>query len=245
SPVRDVPVPAREGVHRVTWDLRHPAPDPVSFFTPSFRPPWVGEAEGPLAAPGRYSAQLVVVSGREVREVGSRQAFEVRPVPTVPAGTDLVAVAEFHARTADLQRAISIASSEMGQASERIRFMREALGRTPTAPPSLYTELDALERTIADFRLRLQGDPVRGSLSQSSVPSISSRAGRAASGWGTRQNPTGTMRDNLEIAEADFAALEAELATFLADDVAWIERALAAAGAPWTPGRRLGGGGSG
>ncbi|NNF39376.1 MAG: glycosyl hydrolase [Gemmatimonadetes bacterium] len=245
SPVRDAPVPAREGVHRVTWDLRHPAPDPVSFFTPSFRPPWVGEAEGPLAAPGRYSAQLVVVSGREVREVGSRQAFEVRPVPTVPAGTDLVAVAEFHARTADLQRAISIASSEMGQASERIRFMREALGRTPTAPPSLYTELDALERTIADFRLRLQGDPVRGSLSQSSVPSISSRAGRAASGWGTRQNPTGTMRDNLEIAEADFAALEAELAAFLADDVAWIERALAAAGAPWTPGRRLGGGGSG
>ncbi len=243
TPVRTVSVPAREGVHRVTWDLRHPAPNPVSFSSPSFRPPWVTEPTGPLAAPGTYAAQLVVADGRDVREVGPAQSFEVRPVPTVPGGTDLQAVAAFHARTAELQREISVASSEMGQASERIRYMRAALERTPGADPALYGTLDDLDRAIADFRLRLQGDPVRGSLNQPSAPSISNRAGRAASGWGTRQTPTATQRENLEIADRDFAALEAELAAFLADDLAAVEQALAAAGAPWTPGRRIGGGG--
>jgi photosystem II stability/assembly factor-like uncharacterized protein len=240
TPVRWVPVPARAGVHRVTWDLRHPAPNPVSFANPSFRPPWVTEPVGPLAAPGRYSAQLVVVSPGRVEEIGPAQAFGVRPVETAPVGTDFVAVSEFHYRTADLQRRIGVASSELGQASERLRHMRAALERTPEADPALHGRMDALQADLSGMRLRLQGDRVRGSLNQSSSPSIAGRAGSAARSWDTRQEPTTTMRQSLEIAERDFAALATELDDLLTGDMARLEEALGAAGAPWTPGRRVG-----
>ena len=212
----------------------------MSFANPSFRPPWVTEPVGPLAAPGEYSAQLVVVSPEGVEEIGPAQSFGVRPVDTAPAGTDFVAVSEFHYRTADLQRRIGIASSELGEANERMRYMRAALERTPGADPALYGRMDALQADLNGMRLRLQGDRVRGSLNQSSSPSIAGRAGNAAGSWGTRQEPTTTMRENLEIAERDFATLAAELNALITGEMARLEEALEAAGAPWTPGRPVG-----
>jgi hypothetical protein len=240
TPIRWVEVPARQGVQRVTWDLRHPAPDPISFATSSFRPPWVSEPTGPLAAPGAYSAQLVVISAEGAREVGPAQLFQVKPVPTAPAGTDFQAVADFQYRTSELRRGIGIAGAELGQASERIRYMRAALVKTPGADAGLHGELDALQARINAFRLRLQGDRVRQSLDQSTSPSISGRAGVAAGSWGTRQEPTATQRENLELAERDFGALQGELSRFLTEDVMRVEEALAEAGAPWTPGRGVG-----
>jgi hypothetical protein len=52
--------------------------------------------------------------------------------------------------------------------------------------------------------------------------------------------PTATQRRNVEIAQADFAILRQELVTLIEQDLARLEAELEAAGAPWTPGRRLG-----
>ena len=238
--VRWVDVPARAGVHRVNWDLRYPAPDPVSFANPSFRPPWVTDPQGPLAAPGRYTAQLVVVAGGDVSEIGEARAFEVEPVPSLAGSADFEAVMAHHARVADLQREISIAASELGQASERVRYMRAALERTPGADRALYGSLDRLDAAIEGFRLRLNGDPVRSSLNQAQAPSISNRAYGAAA-WGTTQTPTGTQLENLRIAESEFDGLQSEVSQFLTGAMMRVETALAEAGAPWTPGRRVGG----
>lgn len=240
SVARWVPVPAREGIHRVSWDLRRPAPNPISFANPSFRPPWVTEPQGPLAAPGAYTAQLVTVAGGEVREIGSAQAFEVRPIPGLADGVDLVAVADFQHRSAELQRRIGIVNGEFGEAAERLRFMRAALLRATDAEPELFNELDRVEAQLGELRTSLQGDRTPGSLNEASEPSISNRAGRA-SVWSTTQEPTATMRRNLELAETGFAAVEADFGRWLEGDLARLEQALADAGAPWTPGRRIGG----
>ena len=51
--------------------------------------------------------------------------------------------------------------------------------------------------------------------------------------------PTGTMRENLRISASDFAGFTEDLATFLNVEMHAVEEALAEAGAPWTPGRRV------
>jgi photosystem II stability/assembly factor-like uncharacterized protein len=240
--VRWVEGPARAGVHRVAWDLRRPAPDPIDLSTPAFVPPWATDPTGPLAAPGTYSVQMLLVTASGVQEVGSSQSFEVKPVPTAPPGTDFVAVADFQYRTSELQRRIGVASSELGRQSDRLRYMRAALARTPMADPGLFGQVDDVQRAFDDIRRRLQGDRVRGSLNESSVPSISNRVGYVINGhWSTRQAPTATQRRNIEIAQRDFAVLEGELADLIEGRLTELEEALAAAGAPWTPGRRVGG----
>jgi len=241
DPVRWIEGPAEAGLHRLTWDLRRPAPNPINLTRPAFQPPWVTEPVGPLAPPGEYSAQMVLVSGDGVEEIGDAQRFEVKPVPSAPPGTDFVAVAEFQYQTSELFRRVSAAGGEIGQVRERLRYMRAALLQAPRADAALFGRMDELERSLDGLSLRIQGDPIRGSLNESSAPTISNRIGNVIGGhWSTRQNPTQTHRRNIEIARRDFSLLERELADLMDQRLMELEDALVSAGAPWTPGGRVG-----
>ena len=239
--VRLLTGPARAGLHRVSWDLRRPAPNPVGFDRPSFRPPWVSDPIGPLVGPGEYAVQLLTVTREGVDEVGEPQVFLVKPTPELSGSVDLVAIAEFQRETAELQRRVQAAGEELNRYRERLRYMRAALRRTPGADLSISMRLDALNTGLEVLARRLQGDPVRGSLNESSTPSIAARVGSVAGGhWNTRQEPTATQRANLRIAQAGFDDVARELAELVAGPMADVEEALAAAGAPWVPGRIIG-----
>ncbi len=238
--VRWIEGPAKEGLHRVSWDLRGPVPDPVVLDPPAFRPPWDAAPVGPLVAPGRYSAELVVVSASGARSLGAAQSFEVKPVPNLPPGTDPAAVAAFQGETAEAGRRVSSAAEELGRLQNQLRQMRATLAETPRADLALYTRLDAVGQAVAELERRLQGDPARQRLSESETPSIGERVGTIRFGhWQTRQMPTATQRRDLEIAKAGLDALESDLKALIAGDLAKLEEAFAAAGAPWTPGRRV------
>ena len=243
EPVRWIEGPARAGLHRVTWDLRRPPPNPISLTRPGFRPPWVTDPVGPLAPPGTYSVQMVLVSAEGVAEIGAPQSFVVKPVASAPPGTDFVAIADFQRLTSELSRRSGAASGEIGRLGERLRFMRAALLRTPRADASLFGRMDDLARALDGLALRLDRDPIRGSLDESSVPTISNRVGNVIGGhWSTRMTPTQTQRTNIEIAERDLGILERDLTDLIEGELMPIEEALAAAGAPWTPGARVGAG---
>ncbi|MEJ2538465.1 MAG: glycosyl hydrolase [Gemmatimonadota bacterium] len=242
EPVRRVALPAAAGVHRVTWDLRRPPTNPIDLSTPTFRPPWAADPQGPLAPPGTYRAQLMVMDGSGARPLGPAQPFEVRPVPTAPPGTDFVAVAAFQHEVSELLRRSGIASAELSRQRERLRYMEAALDETPGADAALYRELDAARVAYDEVGLRLQGDRVRSSLNQAAAPSVSGRLGTVADGhWGTRMEPTETQRRNVAIAEAGLVEIERDLVALISGRLARLEEALAEAGAPWTPGRRIGG----
>ena len=109
--------------------------------------------------------------------------------------------------------------------------------------PGLFEEIAELGRSIDALSLRLQGDRIRGSLNESSVPTISNRVGNVIGGhWRTRQTPTQTQRTNIEIAQRDLTAFERDLGALIDGDLMRVERALAAAGAPWSPGGPVGAG---
>ena len=118
--------------------------------------------------------------------------------------------------------------------------MRQALVETPRAEPTLFARMDEIESALAGLRLRLMGDRTRGRWNEASVPSILGRIGRVAGGhWDTRQAPTATQQESLDVATTEFAGVAAELAKLLETDLPALEAELEAAGAPWTPGRKL------
>jgi photosystem II stability/assembly factor-like uncharacterized protein len=237
--VRWIEGPAQAGLHRVSWDLRGPAPDPVELDPPAFRAPWDIPPVGPLLAPGRYSAELVVVSASGARSLGAAQSFEVKPVPNLPPGNDPAAVAAFQAETAEAARRQSSATAEIERIQDQLRQMRATLGQTPKADLALYAQLDVVGKAVADLDRRLNGDPARQDLEEAEIPSISDRIGSIRDGhWQTRQMPTTTQRRDLDIATAGLDALERDLKALIAGDLAKLEEAFAAAGAPWIPGRR-------
>ena len=59
-----------KGMHRVSWDLRLPPPNPINLTVPAFQPPWAGSPQGPLVAPGKYSVELFVMSNGNLESQG-------------------------------------------------------------------------------------------------------------------------------------------------------------------------------
>ena len=238
--VRWVEGPGSQGLHRVTWDLRRPPPDPVELRAPGFTPPWASPPQGPLAPPGQYSVELLMISTNGAQLLAASQTFDVRAVPNTVPGTDLAAVAEFQRQANDLMRRIAGASAEMRRASDRLRHMRVALVETPGVDPTLFARMDQLTISLLDLQVSLSGDPARRRLSQSTAPSIRGRVGQVIGGhWDTRQAPTATQRRSIRLAAEGFETLYRDLAELIDSELARLEADLAAAGAPWTPGRRL------
>ena len=238
--VRRLEATADEGLHRVAWDLRRPAPDPIDFHVPDFMPPWVTPSEGPLVPPGSYTVDMAIVAAGNVTPLGKPRPFEVVAVPGFSLGEpDFAEYAAFTEETWDFLRKGSSAAEALSEARDRIRYMRRALLDAASADTALFAELDAFEAILAELRVRLQGDRTRSRLQEPMVPPILRRAYRAASLWGSRQAPTTTMRDNLAIAQEEFEPFMADLREALEATLAALEAKLEAAGAAWTPGRQL------
>jgi photosystem II stability/assembly factor-like uncharacterized protein len=239
SPIRWIEGASQKGLHRINWDLKLPAPDPINLSTPAFKPPWAGDAKGPLAAPGKYTVELFIEHNGNLESHGTPQTFTVKPVPTAAPGTDFKVVADFQQKTSALMREISGAGRKISEAGERLRYIEAALKQTPKATREHFAKYNELKVELAGLRMRLWGDPIRQSFNESTLPSISGRVGHIAYGhWDTRQTPTKSYRNNLEIATLDFAKFSEDLKAYY-QGLEKYEASLEAAGAPFTRGRKF------
>ncbi len=239
--VRRLTGPAQSGLHRVAWDLHYPSVDPIDIEAPRELAPWASPPMGPLAVPGRYSVELGLLSGTELRRLAEPRDFELKELEnrSLP-GQDPAASLAFARDASDLSRRVDGAAEELEKAERMVKYLEKALVETPAAELTILQQIRAFERGLADVRLRLLGDRVRSRYREPSKLSVRRRADLAASGVAnSRYGPTGTQRELLETATAEFAEVGPRLKKLLEDDLPRIEAALEEAGAPWTPGRRL------
>ena len=161
---------AKQGLHRASWDLKLSPPDPINLSQPAFKPPWAGDAVGPLVAPGNYSVALYLAHEGTLVLQGAPQAFKVKPVSN--SVTDFNAVATFQQKTSELSRQISSAGRKLNEAGDRLKHLKAALLETPKASEKLFADWNQLQLGLAELQSRLYGDSVRRSLDESISPSI-------------------------------------------------------------------------
>ncbi len=239
DPIRWIKGTNAKGLHRTSWDLRLPPPDPIKLSEPAFKPPWAGDDEGPLAAPGKYTVELYVEQNGSLALQGSPQTFQVKPVPASTFNTDFAVVADFQKKTSDLIRQISGASQKISEADERLQHIAAALKETPKATAEQFIQWDELKEKLSRLRTRLTGDAIRQGLNEATVPSINAHIRYIASGhWETRQTATKTQQDNFDIALRDFTQFQEDLLTYF-QELAAYEDTLEALGAPYTKGRKF------
>ncbi|SMD42266.1 Sortilin, neurotensin receptor 3 [Aquiflexum balticum DSM 16537] len=228
---------AKTGLHRASWDLRLPPPDPIELTVPAFQPPWVSDPQGPLVAPGKYSVELYVIKNGKLELHGDAQEFMVKPVHQ--KSDDYEAMAAFKKQTSDLSRRTSSAASQLGEAGEKLRYIKAALTKTPNASPDLFAQLTALNASLFNLRTVLLGDAVLQRKDESTSPSIMSRVGVVIYGhWNTTEPPTATHKRNIEIAQAEFDQYLKDASAFY-NELADFELKLERAGAPYTPNRKM------
>jgi len=239
--VQRISGPATAGFHRVAWNLRWPASDAITSAPAATE----GDEEnpfanGPLAAPGRYSVSLAERVGGELRELAPAVEFEVRRMRegALPGSTPAEASA-FVRRIDALNGRASALAAALRETTERVELLGHAL-ESSTADPALETERRAIRDALYDLEVALGGEPAKAEVSAPMPPTIAERIGYAQTGtFASTYGPTKTMRRALEIAEEGLDDLSARLGTIRTERLPALERRLDEAGVPWTPGRTL------
>jgi len=224
------------GLHRVNWDLRLPALNAISLSKPAFQPPWAGDPQGPLVAPGIYSVEMFVLNNGKLESQGEAQSFTVKPIPSISTDSDFAATAEFNKNSMELYRKVNIESRKLSEVSSKIPYMKAALLQISSVDTSLFEGLSAIENELRDLQIALQGDGTRGSKNEASSPSIMTRVWQSQN-WGTTQTPTATNKKSCDIAKSSFEEYMNKTEAFFSKVSAYEEK-LSESGAPYTPGRR-------
>jgi photosystem II stability/assembly factor-like uncharacterized protein len=238
--VRTLSGPVSAGFHRVSWDLRDPAavlprPRPPDAEDDIFQEP----PGGPLVMPGRYSVTLSKRVGGRTEKLAGPVEFAVAPEG---AGTMDVAaqkeLREFQAKVAKLQRAVSGTLEAANELTRRLEGLRRALDQTAGAKPAWKTQVREFEQQNRDVLRALRGDAALRARNENTATSVSERVEYAVdSSRFSLARPTDTQREAYRIASEEFARELAKLRKIIKDELPELEKAVDAAGAPWTPGR--------
>jgi photosystem II stability/assembly factor-like uncharacterized protein len=230
--------PAGKGFHRIAWNMRYPAPDPVDLTPETEFAPWMSPPQGPMALPGKYT---VTVSRRvegKLVEIASAQSFTLKPLYEGGLVTDdRQALLDFEMQSNDLYRAVMGANKARGEIQDRIDHLMKAVSDTPSSNEAQAQSLRALNIRMQDLKVRFSGDSTISGRAEAVPMSITGRINRVVGGhWDSQSAVTGNYRDSYAIADMQFREALVELKG-IATDLAKVEAELQAEGAPWTPGR--------
>jgi photosystem II stability/assembly factor-like uncharacterized protein len=238
--LRTLSGPVEKGFHRVSWDLREP---PASLPRP--RPPgreadlFIPEPVGPLVMPGAYRVTMAKrVQGVET-PLADEQVFTVVVDGAAVANPeDLKVLQLFQQKVARLQRAVAGTLDASRALEERVGQLKRAADHTPSVAAQWRDTTRALEKRNRDIMRALRGDVVLRARNENTPPSIAERVeGIVDAQRLSLSRPTTTQEEEYRIASQEFAQELAKLRTLIDVDLRALEKALDAAGAPWTPGR--------
>ena len=236
--VRRIDGAAGKGYHRVSWDMRYPAPDPVNLSPRTDFAPWESPPQGPMAMPGNYTVSISKRVRGELFEIAAARSFALKPLHEGGLVTsDRQALFDFEMQSDALYRAVTGADSAANEIQDRIDHLLEAAMDTTSSGEEQATALRALNARMQDFQVRLNGDSSVSRRAEKVPMSISDRIGFILYGhWNSQSAVTDNYRDSYQVAEREFREVLADL-KHIADDLIEVEAALQAEGAPWTPGR--------
>ena len=141
----------------------------------------------------------------------------------------------FQRKVSHLQRAITGATDAANNANTRIALLKRAAQEAPGANANLMNEVKALDAKIDDLLHALRGGRDNTDIPP---PAISQRVNTIVQRIRmSAMRPTQSQIENYNIAAEEFKPVLARLKTLIDVEMPKLEKALDAAGAPWTPGR--------
>lgn len=238
--VRRLTAPPAPGFQRITWDLRYPASVLAAPRPPGGdEDPFSDGPSGPLALPGNYSVSLAKRVNGVITPLGQPQNFSVVALGTesMPA-QDRAALLEFQQRVARLQRALIGATETVNLTRTRLVAIKRAILETPAATSQMSAEAAAIEKNLNEIRRALSGDNTLRARNENTPPSITQRvSGIVGDQAMSTSRPTETQVAQYNFAAQEFEGVLSRLRTLVESDLTRLEKALEAAGAPYTPGR--------
>ena len=236
--IRDLTVNTKPGMHRATWDLRL-APPYINPKAQGNR----GQPTGAYVLPGRYVARLTMVGKDSVRGTSLETPVTVNTDPLVPLSpAEYRALWEMRVSSGAQQAKVQAVVRTAELLKDQMTEVTAAL-KSSAAPDSLTTQRNAIDKEVDDILTNVRGrqGPDANDVDDKKFhPSVQDRVNEVASEIGdVTSPPTQIQRETLDLAMKDLQRESARLNALLTTRVPALNRALDAAGVPWTVGRAL------
>jgi len=226
----------KKGFHRVAWDLRFPPTDAIATQK-DLEATYVGA----MVSPGTYTVQLSKQIDGHITNLSDPTTFKVVKLfegTLAAAGT--AEVAAFWREAELLNRSVTAASKAIEKALARTDLLQKTADRLTTAPGAIDSELHQLHQSLLELDEKLSGNRSKRQVGESTTPTIAGRL--SASYFGTSNSsygPTPNLKNNIDIAAAEFRTLKTELDRLIATEIPRLEKLLYDAGAPWIDGQEI------
>jgi len=246
--IRTLTANAKEGIHRITWDLRYSFNWPVSTGTETFTPVAEssesegsgGETAGMPVLPGDYKVNLSMVTRDGTKDLVKDVPFraEALNLATLPA-ENKDELSAFQAKVTELSGIMIATQSFTADLQQKIILIRQTLHNTPGTPPELMSRARDLEDRLKEVEFTFTGTSPKASWEE--VPPARMPLNRRLStivyaSMSTTSGTTQTQADSYEILKKEIPVLLKELKS-VNDRIKELNDELDSIGAPWTPGR--------
>jgi photosystem II stability/assembly factor-like uncharacterized protein len=224
--------PTSKGVSRINWNYRQSGIGPITLSGRDF---------GPYAIPGKYTVSMSKIVDHVETNIVQPVEFEVMPIGWEKiSAVDRKNFMDFYKQMGKLQTAITAAQYAIEEAQQRIQYIKQAVEVSPKVDPKMRSEVRDAELLLMDINEALNGDPTKPRREEPGYPGLLERLNNAVRGsWSVMTGPTNTHRQNYEIAEQEFSELLPKIRQLVEKDVPELNKKLEAAGAKWTPGRKI------
>jgi len=235
--IRKIKTGTNPGIKRVNWNLRHTTTSPIKLKEQELGR-YSSPDEGMLALPGEYTVQMYKNVDGEFTALTEPQSFIVKPLNNQTLlAKDKSEVLAFQKDVAELDRSLSGTKKLYSESKEKLDYIEMAVVKYPAAPLNLMEDIKRLKDELYEVRLAIWGDNTRSSREMETLPGLSSRLGYVGySTWWNTAEPTGTAREQFQIANEEYQKVLQKTRS-IANDLAEMEKKLVELKVPYTPGR--------
>ncbi|MFD2533072.1 WD40/YVTN/BNR-like repeat-containing protein [Gracilimonas halophila] len=222
--------PAKKGIHRVNWELRHASKNMITLESAGSGG-WFSDAFPVI--PGTYTASMAIVDNGETRELSEPISFDV--VPLFDGALERKPNElrqEFMHNLIAFQQDLTATSNELAEQMDRIEAMRTALSRAESEDPALRERLHNARMKLLEFDKAMSGSEAKGQVGEKNPPTPSQRMYVGFRTLSTTYGPTQTHIETVEAGKNELEAIKQNIDAFIGSEMPQLQRALEAIGAP-------------
>jgi len=228
--INHVKAPAKKGIHRVNWDLRHAS---KNMMDPEKDTALMVESKGYMVTPGVYSVSLYALNKGEVDQLSEAVSFEVLALHKQvlePATT---------AEIEEFRKALEAAKLEYGavekalqESTERLKVLKNACFRMEGDAGELLEEVYGTEAEVLKLNEMLNGKQSKAQVGEQEAATLGRRWYVAGMGLSTNYGPTTMHKESLQTGIEEMKPIREQVQTLKNTTLPALEEKLRKAGAP-------------
>jgi photosystem II stability/assembly factor-like uncharacterized protein len=232
--VNRVSSPAKKGINRVPWNLRHASERNIGLDVGKD----VTTTSGYLVTPGSYSVSMSLIAQGQVKPLSEEQRFEVKALRTgTLTGASYEEMDAYREELSLAQKDLRITTAKLAGALKRITAMKQAYYQMNQEVPQLLTRIAELEKTALGLQIDLSGYSSKSEIGEKDGITPRERFSVASAGLSTSYGPTNMHRESLKLGRSELDPIKTGVKKLTEEMLPLLEQELSEAGAPWIEGQ--------